>query len=106
MKHLKNFFAPTKWKLIFAFAVVLINYFFEKQNFVYCDCANPIGPDLSCQDYTRLLLFPAQTCTCGGCISLDYVISQYITGIIIPFILGYLAYSIIKSLVGLAKTKN
>jgi hypothetical protein len=102
----KEFFRPTKRKIIFSIAVTFILYLTRLiiylNNSGQCKCT-VIGTPPVCTDYHFFLLIKEWTCHCG-CTSISKVISQYFWIIVIPFVLFYIIYSAIRIII--LKYKN
>ena len=103
----KEFFKPTKGKIITTIIITLIlSLWFFIYNKVM-DCLCPIGKDSNnCFDFSFLSIFMSSSCKNCGCTSLLEIIRQYTFYIIIPFITIYLISSIIILIVRKIKSKK
>lgn len=95
-----NYFKPTRWKIIVSFILTVIWMFIIMQTvavpLMACLCAS--GGFDNCTDFHSFLIIKNPDCHCG-CTSLIQVFMQYLTMIIIPFIIVYVIYSLIEMII-------
>lgn len=91
----KVYLKPSWQRLAFSAGLTLLFLLFTgfTAGVVFCDCIPRLKP-LTCTDYTQYMLFPQSVCHCG-CISLEFVLMQYLQLIVGPFLISYLAYPLI-----------
>jgi hypothetical protein len=95
--RLKPDFRPSIKKIIFSIILtitwIIYNIFTTER--VLCKC-NPELINRLCNSY--YLLLPIKNNICCDCASLSDIISQYLLYILIPFIVGYIVFTLLDSL--------
>ena len=99
MMNWREFFKPTIGKITFSIIVVLIWYWYFKYILVgnkHCELIITKTPLICSNLYPFLLI---DTCPgSGGCITVNYILWQYLFIIIIPIMIAYVAYSLLSLL--------